>query len=188
MVLDNPSPAFIRSISSFFPLLYFALHICLLANAWGAPDCSRSARIQYHLVPVDSSSGKKGEGLRPYLEKDPRALAYLEKYQAGVPSAWQYAATGTIGTGLVLTGLLADFKQNTERAFIVGGISLILINFLVAKTLENANESNLYRAIDHYNEDNLPRIDFPLNSQEGRRSGKSDLASFAFGLKLERSF
>ncbi|MBT3235465.1 MAG: hypothetical protein HN353_05915 [Bdellovibrionales bacterium] len=125
-----------------------------------AESCSRVATIGHQDVLVDINSTQKGAGLRYYLEKDPVAKMYLDRYQEGNRIRWQNTAFGTLGSILIFTGLLTNRHSGNRDAMLVGGGAAMIINFLVAKTYKNANERNLVRAIEHYNQRNLPRIDF----------------------------
>ena len=138
------------------------------APLWAFETCSRTAIINHQEVLVDTNTNQKGEGLRYYLEKDEVAEKYLDKYQEGTEIRWQNAILGTAGTGMVMTGLLTSSNTSTKRTLYVTGASLILINFLVARTLETANEKNLMRAIEEYNKRNLPRIYFNPGDEDSR--------------------
>lgn len=122
--------------------------------------CSRTATIGHQEVLIDGSSGQRGEGLRFFLEQDPIAISYLDEYQEQSRMRWQNAALGTAGTGLILAGAISNASSDTKQNLYVTGVSFILINFLVARTLEMTNERNLIRAIEEYNKRNLPRIYF----------------------------
>lgn len=137
--------------------------------------CSRTAVINYQEVLVDTNSNQKGEGLRYYLEKDLVARDYLDKYQDGTRLKWYQAIPGSVGTGLTLVGILSP-GDNNRRSLIIGGITLILVNFLVAKTLEAANEENLQKSIEEYNKRNLPIIHFNQGKDQNR-SGDEFLPS-----------
>lgn len=136
--------------------------------------CSRVATINYQKVLIDTSSTKKGEGLRYYLNKDPVAKEYLDEYQRIGRPRWYHAAIGTVGTGLIITGLarsgsFGDSGFGSKRSLIIGGALLITINFLIIKTIEYNNERLLMRSIEEYNKRNLPRIFFtPFKEEEGR--------------------
>ncbi len=129
---------------------------------FGAQTCSRIAIINNQEVLVDSNSTDKGEGLRYYFEKDPKALEYLNLYQKNSNMSWPNAILGTAGTSMLLWGA---FNNSTDRqSFLITGVSLIIVNFFVAKTLEFTNESNLTKAIDEYNLRNQPKIQL-INEQ-----------------------
>ncbi len=156
--------------------LFLTIFIFLLMNPVlkAAETCSRVAIINYQEVLVDTNSTQKGEGLRFHLEKDATALSYLDKYQEGSKIKWHNAILGTTGTTLILTALISNASDNNKQSLIIGGASLILINFLVARTLEITNESNLLKAVEEYNKRNLPRIYFgPGNSAARNPSGRS---------------
>ncbi len=117
---------------------------------------------------MDTNSTQKGEGLRFHLEKDKKAKEYLDEYQKGTQIKWQNSLLGSVGTGLVLTSFLTNSSSNNKKSLLIGGATLIAINFLVAKTLESANEKNLINAIEEYNKRNLPKIYFSPKAREGR--------------------
>lgn len=154
-------------------LISFALH----NNAYAAEACSRVAIINYQEVLVDTNSTQKGEGLRFHLEKDAKAKENLNKYQEGTQIRWQNSLIGSVGTGLVLTSFLTNSNDSTKRSLLIGGATMIAINFLVAKTLEAGNEKNLINAIEEYNKRNLPKIFFSPKAREGR-----DPSSFEVGV------
>lgn len=142
-------------------LITFSLSLLMLTSvSFGADTCSRVAIINYQEVLVDTSSTQKGEGLRFHLEKDELAKKFLDEYQKGTEMRWQNALLGTLGTGLIITGIFTNSSSNNRKAFFISGGAFIAINFFVARTLEAANEKNLVRAIEEYNKRNLPRIYF----------------------------
>jgi hypothetical protein len=137
--------------------------------ALAAESCSRVATVGHQEVLVDINSTQKGAGLRYYLEKDPVAKMYLDRYQEGNSIRWQNTAFGTLGSVLILAGLVTNRHSGNRDAMMVGGGAAMIINFLVSKTFKNANERNLVRAIEHYNQRNIPRINFlPTRQLEGR--------------------
>jgi hypothetical protein len=138
----------------------------LAFNAFSVETCSRIALINNQEVLVDSNSSDKGEGLRFHLEKDPIAKEYLNTYQKNATYFWPNALLGTVGTGLLFYGLFKKSAQDKE-IYLISGASAILVNFLMAKTLEVTNESNLNNAVLEYNKRNLPKIYF---SPEENRS------------------
>lgn len=137
-------------------LLLFCL--CATSISHAAEICSRVAEIGGQSVLIDSSSTQKGEGLRPYLSKDAEATKYLTTYQDQLKIRWQNALIGTVGTGLTLAGLLTNDNSNNRQTLLIGGVTLIAINYLVARTLENSNEKNLLSAVEEYNKRNFPKI------------------------------
>ncbi len=122
--------------------------------------CSRIAVINYQEVLVDTNSTEKGEGLRYHLEKDPVAKSYLDKYQDGTQIRWENAVMGTLGTSMIIGGILAQDDSSSRTPLLIGGATIMVINFLVAKTFESSNEENLKKAIEEYNKRNLPKIYF----------------------------
>lgn len=125
-----------------------------------AETCSRIAVVNFQEILVDTNSTQKGEGLRFYLEKDKEAETYLNIYQKNAEIKWHNALLGSAGTGLALAGLFTSSDRNARQTLLIGGATMILVNFFVSKTQENANEVNLKRAVEEYNQRNLPRIYF----------------------------
>lgn len=165
-------------------LISFILFITTTHSVWAVDTCSRTAIVNYQEVLVDTNSNKKGEGLRYYLEKDPVAASYLDKYQEGAKTHWANAALGTLGTLLILSGFLTTRSEAGKRSLLITGTSIITLNFLVAKTLDHKNEANLQRAVDEYNSRNLPKIHFdPLPNTRRGPSGKPSIM-----LNFTRSF
>lgn len=144
------------------------------AQVMSAETCSRTATINYQEVLVDTNSTQKGEGLRYHLEKDPVALSYLNSYQKGTEINWTNAAIGTVGSSLIIGGLL-NSDSDTKKNLLISGATLIAINFLVARTLEKSNEQNLEKAIEEYNKRNLPRIYFEKNKNDPSKNSLSFL-------------
>lgn len=128
--------------------------------------CSRIATINYQEVLVDANSTDKGEGLRFHLEKDPLAKEYLNLYQKNSAVKWPTAVLGTTGTAVILMGFFSRNSADRE-IYLITGASLILVNFLIARTVEVNNETNLTRAIDEYNKRNLPKIYFNPENPRG---------------------
>lgn len=150
---------------------YLILIYCLffaLSAGNAAETCSRTAIVNYQEVLVDTNSAQKGDGLRFYLEKDPLAFEYLQKYQKGTRGHWINAGLGTTGTLMVLASFLTTSSNSGKRSLLLAGSSIILINFLMAKTLEHQNEKNLWRAIEEYNSRNLPRIYFSPDGDQDK--------------------
>ena len=165
-------------------LLTFILS-SLLANTTDAVEtCSRIAIINYQEVLVDSNASEKGEGLRYQLEKDPVAKEYLDTYQKNSAIRWPSAVLGTAGTGLLIFGFFSSDSQDRQIYLISGGAT-ILVNFLIARTLEVTNEANLDRAILEYNKRNLPKIYF---NPEGNRETSAGFPGIKIGLTQDWSF
>jgi len=145
--------------------------------------CSRVAVINYQEVLIDSNSSEKGEGLRYHLEKDPIAKMHLDTYQKNSRMVWPSAIIGSAGTGLILYGF---FNSNSEdrRIFLISGGATLLVNYLIARTLEVTNEVNLNNAIEEYNKRNLPKIFF--NPEE--TTGQFSLPASKIGLAQQWSF
>lgn len=129
--------------------------------ALGNDSCSRTAIINGQEVLVDGSSTQKGEGLRFYLQKDPIARSYLQKYQNGTDINILNATLGSLGSALIITRVVGNASPTNSRKLLISGLSLLAINFLVARTLQANNESNLLRAVEEYNQRNSPVIHYP---------------------------
>jgi hypothetical protein len=150
-------------------LRFFLFFFLLLASlgSFAAETCSRIAIINFQEVLVDSNTSEKGEGLRYHLEKDPVAKQYLDTYQKNSTIKWPSAVLGTAGTGLLVYSFFNDNSED-RRFYLIAGAATILVNFLVSRTLEVTNESNLNRAIEEYNKRNLPKIFFNPEATQGQ--------------------
>lgn len=137
---------------------------------YGAETCSRVAIINYQEVLVDAGSNKKGEGLRFYLEKDTQSKALLDEYQdKNRPTIWG-AATSTVGSLMILSGLVQTDSGNSQNrtSLLLGGGILVALSYLTSKTLQYNNEVLLKKSIDQYNKRNLPRIYFSPTQDSGK--------------------
>lgn len=138
-------------------LILFAL----ISEAFAAETCSRVATINYQEVLVDVSSYNRGEGLRYYLSKDPIAKDLLNEYQENSRPSWKTAALPSIGTGMIIGGLLRTGEGEGflgRKVLLVGGISMIAVSYLVSRTNEYKNEYLLQKSVDEYNKRNTPKI------------------------------
>lgn len=141
------------------------LSILISRPLWAAETCSRVATINYQEVLVDVSSSNRGEGLRYYLQKDQVAKELLDEYQENNRPTWKSAAMSTLGTAMILGGLLRTNDGGNEglasRNFLLfGGATLIGVSYLIAKTNSYNNEYLLLKSIEEYNRRNTPRIFF----------------------------
>lgn len=125
--------------------------------------CSRTVEINNQEVLIDLNSTQKGEGLKSYLEKDPQASSYYERYEEGNKFKWQDTILGTTGTAAVLTGLALGSQNSSKNTFIITGAALIGIHFILGYSLKKSNESNLEKAIEEYNKRNFPKINVSEN-------------------------
>lgn len=166
-------------------LLSLLISCLLLSQSLSAVEtCSRIAIINYQEVLVDANASEKGEGLRYHLEKDAAAKEYLDSYQKNSAIRWPNAILGTAGTGLLLFGFFTANSEDRQIYLIAGGAT-ILVNFLIARTLEVSNEANLNRAIEEYNKRNLPKIYF---NPESNLQGSTNFPGFKIGAALDWSF
>lgn len=156
-------------------LLIFLFLAFIASSAWAQETCSRIAIVNYQEVLVDTSSNAKGEGLRYYLEKDPKAEALLNKYQKKNETSVWNAAASTVGSALVIAGLLHNdttSENNSARNnLIYGGLFISAVSYLVVKTTQYNNEKILKSAVDQYNKRNLPRIYFSPYEDNNRNFG-----------------
>jgi hypothetical protein len=153
-------------------------------TAWSAETCSRVATINYQEVLVDVSSRNRGEGLRYYIQKDEVAKSLLDEYQMNNKSTWKSAAFSTLGTGMILAGVLrtsgGENETVTNKNFLIlGGLTLITVNYFVSRTMEYNNERLLSQSVEEYNKRNTPKIIFaPTDPQNG----------FGFGVGASQDF
>jgi hypothetical protein len=154
-------------------LILFAL----LGETFAAETCSRVATINYQEVLVDVSSNNRGEGLRYYLEKDQVAKSLLDEYQDNAKPSWKTAALSTLGTGMILGGILRTGSGENEsftnrNVLLVGGITMIAVSYLISRTSQYKNEYLLQKSVDEYNKRNTPKIYLtPLDTQKGMGLG-----------------
>jgi hypothetical protein len=167
-----------------FFIYWLIISLCLCTSSFAVETCSRIAIINYQEVLIDSNASEKGEGLRYHLEKDPVALNYLNTYQKNSSVRWPNAVLGTLGTSMLLYGFFNSNSQD-RQIYLITGSATILVNFLIARTLEVTNEVNLNRAIEEYNKRNLPKIFF---NPEGNLQGNLPLEGFQIGLNKVWSF
>ncbi|MCR9203837.1 MAG: hypothetical protein NXH75_04610 [Halobacteriovoraceae bacterium] len=142
--------------------------VFLSNSSMAVETCSRIAIINYQEVLVDTNSTEKGEGLRFHLEKDRTAKSYLDLYQEGTKIGLENAVMGTLGTSMMLGGILSNAESSKKQTLLIGGATLMIINFLVAKTMETSNEQNLRKAIEEYNKRNLPKIYYNPDQEDNR--------------------
>ena len=147
--------------------------------------CSRMALINHQEVLIDNNSTQKGDGLRYHIEKDPIAKSYLDIYQEGTRTRLETTVIGTIGSSLILAGILSNSSSGDNSRLILGGISVLMINFLITRTLDYQNEDNLMKAIDEYNKRNLPKIQF---MPEARNEYTNEIEGIRIGLSKTWSF
>lgn len=172
-------------------LLSLAISLVLFMHSavFASDICSRTATINYQEVLVDSSSSKLGEGLRFYLEKDPEAKKLLDDYQQSNKMRWIDAAMSTSGSGLIIFGLFRS-SSNTDngllsrQSMVMGGVSLIVLSYLISRTIQYNNEKYLMKSIEEYNKRNTPRIYFSPLSQ----SGLNGTSSIGLTAGLSRDF
>ncbi len=132
---------------------------------WAVETCSRVAIINYQEVLVDVSSTNRGEGLRYYLEKDQIAKELLNEYSYNNRPTWKSAAMSTLGSAMILGGLLrtnsGENETLTSRNFLFfGGITLIGVSYLISKTNQVKNEYLLEKSVEEYNKRSTPKIIF----------------------------
>ncbi len=122
---------------------------------------------------MDVSSRNRGEGLRYYLQKDQVSKALLDEYQENNKLNWKSAAFSTLGAGMILFGVLRTSEGENETVtsknfLILGGLTLITVNYFVSRTMEYNNERLLSQSVEEYNKRNTPKIFFsPTDPQNG---------------------
>lgn len=168
-------------------ILFSFLMISSINSAlFASESCSRTAIINYQEVLIDSASSLKGEGLRPYLEKDQTALSYLETYQKNARPSFKSSFLGTTGVTLSLLSFTTNRDHKApwnSKVLLTTGITLIFINYLFNNTMQKANEENLTKAIEEYNLKNRPKIEFtPETTNDSVTSG------FSWGIGFTRDF
>jgi hypothetical protein len=157
------------------------LSVLISTQLWAAETCSRVATINYQEVLVDVSTSNRGEGLRYYLEKDQIAKELLDEYRDNNRPTWKSAAMSTIGSAMILAGLLrtnsGENETLTSRNFLfVGGATLIGVSYLISKTNQVNNEYLLVKSVEEYNKRNTPKIFF---------APTDDLKGLGFGVGQE---
>lgn len=147
------------------------LTLMIALPTYGDSTCSRVATINYQEVLVDAGTGKMGEGLRFYLEKDPDSLALLNEYQERNKPTTLSAGASTLGSLMILGGVLQSGNDSfigNKKTLISGGAILVALSYLMSKTVKRNNERYLNLAIDQYNKRNSPRIYFsPVRDNNG---------------------
>ncbi|PIK14512.1 hypothetical protein [Halobacteriovorax sp. JY17] len=83
---------------------------------------------------------------------------------------WHNAALGTIGTTMIISSFFVNSTGSNKKTLLIGGITSIVVNFLMARTFESSNEKNLDRAILEYNKRNLPQIEYNQTSLGNEKS------------------
>ena len=165
----------------------FFLGVCistiLLEGALAAKSCERVAIVNHQEIPLETMSGSRGEGLRPYLEKDKDALNYFDLYQERNRIHPFNTVLGIVGPGFLVTGLVLNSQSEQKKTFLTWGAVLVVTNFLVTKTIQGTSESYLEKAVEEYNKRHLPKID--LNFHAPNSFSKKSLA---FSIKKNWSF
>lgn len=163
-------------------LIIISLLLSTSGRVFADSTCSRVATVNYQEILVDAGTGKMGEGLRFYLEKDPESLELLDEYQKkNKPTLWS-AGASTVGSLMILGGLLQSGDQSSvgdRNTLFTGGAILVTLSYLMTKTVKLNNEKYLKLAIDQYNKRNSPRIYFsPFRDNNGE-------SGVGFGLQKE---
>lgn len=141
--------------------------------AHAAEICSRVAIINYQEVLVDVSNNNRGEGLRYYLEKDQLSKQLLDEYQENNRPTWKSAALSTLGSAMILGGILRSNEGEDEaltgrNSLLIGGATLITVSYLISKTNQYNNEHLLMKSVEEYNKRSTPRIFFsPTDPKNG---------------------
>ncbi|MBF0362266.1 MAG: hypothetical protein HQK49_14720 [Oligoflexia bacterium] len=182
-----------KKIYSFY-LFYLSILLLISNNVHAVNICGRTAIINYQEVLIDTSTTKRGDGLRYYLEKDATAKKILDEYQQKNLPKWYNAAVGTVGTTMIFFGIgrigpFRDADPVTRKTLAYSGISILVLNYLLVKTLEYSNERILLRSIEEYNKRNLPKIYFsPYQSDPIDKSGRSGDSSYGISTGIIKEF
>lgn len=152
--------------------------ICIICSGLiAAETCSRVAIINHQEVLVDTSSTRRGEGLRYYLGKDIKAVRYLDSYQELSRPRWVNATLGTLGTALLVAGLTKSKTPGRhfgpKEQMFSAGVILMALNFFSAKNSATSNERILQKSIEEYNKRNLPKIYFGPTLNDSKNGIKS---------------
>ncbi len=171
----------------YFWIFIFISFATLSFPVLGGEACGRNAVINYQEVLVDTGPTGKGEGLRYYLSKDKVAASYLDTFQKNSKPMWQTAAISTTGVAMILAGIMQSGRDEgrgfaSKETLFIGGASMIIMSYLVSKTIEYNNEIYLIRAIDEYNKRNLPRIYFYPYGDTNKSSGAEDRIGIGAGV------
>lgn len=154
-------------------MLKLTILIFFMVTSAHANTCSRVATINYQEILVDLSNKNRGEGLRYYLQKDDVAVGLLNEYQENNRPTWRSAALSTVGTAMILGGLMRTSggkgENITNRNFLLfGGATMIAVSYLISKTNQYNNEYLLLKSVEEYNKRNTPKIFFaPSDPQNG---------------------
>ena len=133
--------------------------LALLNGAWAAKPCERVATVNHQEIPLETVSSGKGEGLRPYLEKDENALRHLDRYQERNRIRPFNTLLGIAGPGFLVAGLVLEPRSEEKKTFLTWGVVLVATNFLVTRAIQGTSESYLEKAVEEYNKRNSPRIE-----------------------------
>ncbi len=165
-------------------MLFFLLILLSSQGIYASQElCGRCAFINDEKIFIDSSSYAKGEGLRPYLEKDKTAIALLDQYQKGLRTNWGRTSLGLTGVGLIAYGVLSGSKKSgafTKETMMGTGIGLLILNYFLGKTAEYQNEKILHQSINEYNKSKLPKIYFAPAIQSDQ--------NYEMGIGIEKKF
>jgi hypothetical protein len=144
----------------------------ICSSVFAAETCSRVATVNYQEILVDVSSKNRGEGLRYYLQKDDVAKELLNEYQDNNRPTWKSAAASTIGTAMMIGGLVGAGGGGNSHFLLFGGATMIAVSYLYSKTIQYNNEYLLYKSVDEYNKRNTPKIFFsPTDPKNGMGVG-----------------
>ena len=164
----------------FKKLNLFILIFHFIVPVSSGADCQRKVSIGNKIIYIDTPDGKKGEGLRKYLEKDPNAIKLLNTYQKNLTIKNTSKVAGSIAT----VGLIGGFayqgnKSKQNNILLISGITAIL-NFLVSSTLQFYNEENLQNAIRAYNKNDFPKIKMNLTVNSSEKNQLALIGQWSF--------
>ena len=89
----------------------------LVSNGGASTPCNRTVTIEHQEVSIETNPRLKGEGLRLYLEKDDRAMHYLERYQERNRIYPFNTFLGDRGAGTAIDRIGSGFGIGAEEYF-----------------------------------------------------------------------
>lgn len=144
--------------------LAFSLVMLPTCNLFAQDSCGRVATINYQDIFIDSSSTKKGEGLRNFLAQSPESLALLNEYQENTRPNYWIAGSSTAGFMLIILGLMSTRKTGTyysKQSLMTTGVVVMALSLVTSQTLKRQNEDRLMESIEIYNSTGGPQIELP---------------------------
>jgi len=143
--------------------------VLLLSNPtkgiFAQDSCGRIATVNYQDIFIDSSSTKKGEGLRNFLAQTPESLTLLNEYQKNTSPNYVIAGASTVGFTLLLLGLTSNRESGgfySKESLVSTGLVIMALSLVTSQTLKRQNEDRLMESIELYNSNGGPQIELPV--------------------------